>query len=89
VAKLLNRFGRQIATLRDLSIAYPVGRSGVPFEASVAAGALYNLDITQLRFFLVQDDEGNRYPALIEHVGLAASDLDLVAIRGIVVASGR
>lgn len=89
MAKLLNRFGRQIAALSELKIAHPVGRSGVNFEALVIAGALYNLDTTQLRFFLVQDDDGNRYPALIEHVDSAPSDLELVAIRGIVVTSGR
>ena len=89
MAKLLNRFGRHIAALSDLKIAHPVGRSGVNFEAFVLAGALYNLDTKQVRFFLVQDDDGNRYPALIEHVDSAESDLELVAIRGVVVASGR
>jgi len=89
MAKLLNRFGRSLAALTDLKIEYPVGREGARFEAMLVAGALYNLDTTQLRFFVVLDDQGDDYPAMIDHVGASESDLEQVLIRGVVVADGR
>jgi hypothetical protein len=71
VARLLNRFGKRLCTLEHLSIEYPVGRA---------------VDLMALRHFVVQDDSGNRYPAVIEQVSLAADEeVELVAIRGVVV----
>jgi len=89
MAKLLNRFGRRLAALTDLKIEYPVGREGTRFEARLVAGALYNLDATQLRFFVILDDHGDDYPAMIDYVGPSESDLEQVLIRGVVVADGR
>jgi hypothetical protein len=89
VAKLLNRFGRRLATLTDLEIEYPVGRAGARFAAWVVAGALYNLDTTQLGLFVILDDHGHDYPAMIDHVAPSQSDLELILIRGVVVADGR
>jgi hypothetical protein len=89
VAKLLNRFGRRIAALTDLKIEYPVGRGGARFEAWLVAGALYNLDTTPLRFFVILDEHGDDYPAMIDYVAPSQSDLELILIRGVVVADGR
>ena len=66
MAKLLNRFGRKLAALTDLKIEYPVGRSGARFEAWLVPGALYNIDTTQLRFFVILDEHGDDYPAMID-----------------------
>ena len=89
MAKLLNRFGRKLAALTELKIEYPVGRDGARFEARVVAGALYNLDTAQLRFFVILDDQGDDYPAMIDYVAPSQSDLELIVIRGVVVADGR
>jgi hypothetical protein len=89
MAKLLNRFGRRLAALTELKIKYPVGRDGARFEAWLVAGALYNLDTAQLRFFVILDDQGDDYPAMIDYVAPSQSDLELILIRGIVVADGR
>jgi hypothetical protein len=88
VAKLLNRFGRRIATLTALSIEYPVGRSGARFEARLEADALYNLDTGQLGFFVMQDDEGDRFAAMIDHVAPSDADPRWSVIRGVLVADG-
>ena len=53
------------------------------------AGALYNMDTAQLRFFVILDDQGDDYPAMIDYVAPSQSDLELILIRGIVVADGR
>jgi len=89
VAKLLNRFGRRLAGLTDLKLEYPVGRGGARFEAWLVAGALYNLDTTQLRFFVILDEQGDAYPAMIDYVAPAQDDCALIQIRGVVVADGR
>jgi hypothetical protein len=89
MAKLLNRFRRRLAVLTDLKLEYPVGREGARFEAWLVAGALYNLDATQLRFFVILDDQGDDYPAMIDYVGPSESDLELILIRGVVVADGQ
>ena len=89
MAQLLNRFGRKLAALTDLKIEYPVGRDGARFEAWLVAGALYNLDTAQLRFFVVLDEQGDDYPAMIDFVAPSRSDLELIQIRGVVVADGR
>jgi hypothetical protein len=89
MAKLLNRFGRKLAALTDLKIEYPVGREGARFEAWLVAGALYNLDTAQLRFFVILDDRGDDYPAMIDYVAPSESDLEQILIRGVVVADGR
>jgi len=88
VARLLNRFGRRLCVLEHLNIDYPVGRAGSRFEAFLPTSVLRSVDIMALRFFVILDDSGNRYPAVIEQVALpedAASDADFVAIRGVVV----
>ena len=89
MAKLLNRFGRRLAVLTELNIEYPVGRDGARFQAWLVAGALYNLDTTQLRFFVILDDRGDEYPAMIDQVAPSQSDLQLILIGGVVVADGR
>jgi len=89
MAQLLNRFGRRLAALTDLKVEYPVGRGGSRFEAWLVAGALFGLDTARLRFFVILDDQGDDYPAMIEHVTPSQSDLELILIRGVVVADGR
>jgi hypothetical protein len=89
MAKLLNRFGRRLCVLESLRIAYPVGRAGARFEALLPVEALSTIDITALRHFVIQDDSGNRYPAIIEPILLAHDERDsFVAICGMVVAGG-
>lgn len=68
LAKLLNRYGVRLAVLSEVAIDYPVGRAGARFEAVLPSAALVNLDATRLRYFVVQDDSGNRYPAVIERI---------------------
>jgi len=88
VAELLNRFGRRIGLLTALEIAYPVGRSGSRFQARMASDALEGLDTSRLGFFLVEDDSGKRYPAMIDQVGRLPEDGRLTGIGGVVVAGG-
>jgi hypothetical protein len=69
-----------------LDIAYPVGRSGSKFEALLPTSLLGSVDLMAVRYFVVLDDSGNRYPAVIEHVSeSSAGETDFVAIRGVVV----
>ncbi len=72
--------------LEHLSIDYPVGRAGSRFEALLPTGMLQSIDVTALRHFVVQDDSGNRYPAVIERVSQSADEeMEFVAISGVVV----
>ena len=50
--------------------------------------SLCGLDTTRLRFFLVEDDEGRRYPAMIERVTAQAGDEQQAWLYGVVVAGG-
>jgi len=88
VAALLNRFGRRIARLTELEIAYPVGREGTRFRARLASDTLEGLDTSRLRFFLVQDDGGQRFPAMIENVASCPEDARVSIVVGVVVAGG-
>ena len=88
MAELFNRFGRRIGKLTSLEIAYPVGRAGSRFQAFVASDALEGLDTSRLRFFLVEDESGKRFPAMIDHVARLPEDARLTAIGGVVVAGG-
>jgi hypothetical protein len=88
VAELLNRFGRRIARLTGLEIAYPVGREGTRFQARLATDTLEGLDTTRLRFFLVQDESGQRFPAMLERVTPAPEDPRVSIVSGVVVAKG-
>jgi hypothetical protein len=90
MAKLLNRFGRRLGALHGLHVEYPVGRAGSRFGALVPASAFESVGVTALRHFVVQDDGGNRYPAVIEFADSSTQGTPgLVLIRGFVVASGR
>ena len=89
MAELLNRFGRRIGVLTALDIDYPVRREGTRFRARLASDALEGMDITRLRFFLVQDEAGQRFPAIIEHVARLPEDGRISSICGVVVAGGR
>lgn len=82
----MTRFGKRVAVLSALHIDYPVGRDGARFEAVLATADLATHDTTQLRFFVVQDEAGNRYPAMIEHALPRAGDAALTLIVGVVVA---
>ncbi len=82
----MTRFGKRVGALSALSIEYPVGRDGARFEAVLAAADLAAHDTGQLRFFVVQDDAGNRYPAMIEHARPAPDDAAQTVIVGVVVA---
>ena len=82
----MTRFGKRIGALSALSIEYPVGRGGARFAAIVASSALQPFDTSQLRFFVVQDDAGNRYPAMLDHVAALADDSETTRISGVVVA---
>lgn len=74
--------------LTALAIEYPVGRSGARFRARLASDALEGLDTRRLRFFLVQDDDGQRFPAMIDHVARLPEDGRVSSIAGVVVAGG-
>ncbi|MEP7048941.1 MAG: hypothetical protein ABJB12_01250 [Pseudomonadota bacterium] len=89
MARLLNRFGRKLADLRELRVERPVGRGGARFEALLWSDTLQGLDTTQLRFFLVEDDEGDRYPAMIDHTAPTSEDARVSSIGGVLVADGR
>ncbi len=82
----MTRFGKRIAALDELHIAYPVGRDGARFEALLPSAALAAHETNQLRFFVVQDDLGNRYPAMIDHASALPENAELTTIRGVVVA---
>lgn len=89
MAVLLNRFGRRLAVLESLSIEYPVSRSGVRFEARLPTQRLEGLDLTMLRYFVVQDDGGQRYPAMIDDAAPSSLEpSESTLIRGVVVAHG-
>ncbi len=88
MAELQNRFGRRIGVLTALEIDYPVGREGTRFQARLASDALEGLDTTRLRFFLVQDPSGKRFPAMIDQVVRLPEDGRVTAISGVVVAGG-
>src|SRR6185295_11330660 len=88
VAELLNRFGRRIGVLTALEIDYPVGRDGARFQARLASDALEGLDTNRLRFFLVQDESGKRFPAMIDGVVRLPEDGRVTTISGVVVAGG-
>lgn len=89
MAELLNRYGRRIARLSSLSIEYPVGRAGARFQAHLASDTLEGLDTTRLRFFLIQDENGQRFPAMIDQVTRAPGDGRVTRIAGVVVAGGN
>jgi hypothetical protein len=82
----MTRFGKRISVLSSLRIEYPVGRSGARFEALLPTAALHHCDTSQLRLFVVQDDEGNRYPAMIEQASPQGEVDELTVISGVVVA---
>jgi hypothetical protein len=82
----MTRFGKRVAVLTALRVEYPVGRDGARFEALLATADLLPHDTTQLRFFVVQDDAGNRYPAMIDRTSPGAGDDSLTTIIGVVVA---
>ncbi|MEI9938730.1 MAG: hypothetical protein WDO69_16045 [Pseudomonadota bacterium] len=88
MAELLNRFGRRLGVLTALEIEYPVGRDGARFQARLASDALEGLDTSRLRFFLVQDESGKRFPAMIDQVVRLPEDGRVTAISGVVVAGG-
>jgi len=88
VAELLNRFGRRIGVLTALEIDYPIGRAGTRFQARLPSDALEGLDTSRLRFFLVQDESGQRFPAMIDHVARLPEDARVTSIAGVVVAGG-
>lgn len=88
MAELLNRFGRRIGQLTGLEIEYPVGRSGARFQARLASDALEGLDTNRLRFFVIQDENGQRFPAMIEQVTRLPEDGRMTTISGVVVAGG-
>ena len=88
MALLLNRFGRRIGVLSLLEIDYPVGRGGSRFRARVASDTLVGLDTNRLRFFLVQDENGARFPAMIDGVAPLPEDGRVTTISGVVVAGG-
>jgi len=82
----LNRFGKRLCVLEHLSIEYPVGRAGSRFEAFLPTHVLPTIDIMAVRHFVVLDDSGNRYPAVIEQVSPPGDDeAEFVAISGVVV----
>lgn len=89
LALLLNRFGRRLAELRELRIEQPVGRAGSRFEALLWSDTLNGLDTAQLRFFVLEDDEGDRYPAMIDHAAPLREDARISVLRGALVADGR
>jgi len=89
VAALLNRFGRRIARLSTLEIDYPVSREGTRFRAQLASDTLEGLDTTRLRYFCVQDDSGQRFPAMLDQVTRLPEDGRVTCIGGVVVAGGR
>ena len=86
MAKLMTRFGKRVGALKALHIEYPVGRDGARFEAVLASEDLLPHDTTQLRFFVIHDDAGNRYPAMIDRTWPGAGDDSLTTIVGVVVA---
>ncbi len=89
LARLLNRFGQRLCVLEHLQIEYPVGRAGSRFEALLPASLLSSVDLTALRHFVVQDQGGNRYPAVIERVDVAPEEAaEFAAISGTVVTNG-
>lgn len=88
MAELLNRFGRRIGQLTALHIEYPVGRSGARFRACLSSDALEGLDTNQLRFFVVEDESGRRFPAMIEQVTRLPEDGRVTSISGVVVEGG-
>jgi hypothetical protein len=88
VAELLNRFGRRIARLSTLEIDYPVGREGTRFRARLASDTLEGLDTARLRYFWVQDENGQRFPAMIDQVTRLPEDGRVSCIGGVVVAGG-
>jgi len=71
-----------------LEIDYPVGRGGSRFQARVASDALEGLDTNRLRFFLVEDENGKRFPAMIDRVVRLPEDSRISSIAGVVVAGG-
>ena len=82
----MTRFGKRISVLSSLRIDYPVGRGGACFEAVLPSAALHGFDTSALRFFVVQDDAGNRYPAMIKQASPLGEVDELTAIAGVVVA---
>ena len=89
MTELLNRFGRRIARLSELDIDYPVGRAGTRFRARLASDALEGLDTTRVRFFVVEDEHGQRFPAIIDEVNRLPEDGRIACIAGVVVARIR
>ena len=73
----MTRFGKRVAALTDLRIDYPVGRSATRFQALLATSAIAKYDAARLHFFVVQDDAGNRYPAMIDQVAALPEDSEL------------
>lgn len=89
MAELLNRFGRRIARLTALEIDYPVGRAGTRFRARLASDTLEGLDTTRVRFFWVEDENGQRFPAMIDQVSRLPDGSGVTCIAGVVVAGAR
>ena len=89
MTQLLNRFGRRLARLSVLEIDYPVGRAGTRFRARLASDALEGLDTTRARFFVVEDEHGQRFPAMIDQVDRLPEDGRIACIAGVVVARIR
>jgi len=88
VPELLNRFGRRIALLDALEIEYPVGRGGTRFRARLASDPLEGLDTARLRYFLIEDAHGRRFPAMIDQLDRCPEDARITSIGGVVVAGG-
>lgn len=74
--------------LSALDIEYPVGRSGARFSALLPTAVVRELDTAKLRYFVVEDDNGHRYPATIDEVAPSQTHHELSAISGAVVAGG-
>jgi hypothetical protein len=89
MAELLSRFGRRIARFTALEIDYPVGREGTRFRARLASDTLEGLDTSRLRFFWVEDENGQRFPAMIDQVIPLPEDGRVTCIAGVVVAGAR
>jgi hypothetical protein len=77
-----------LGVLESLHIEAPVGRSGARFEAVLPTFALQGIDPGRLRYFVIEDDEGNRYPAMIDQLVALLEDPELTRIAGVVVAGG-
>jgi hypothetical protein len=89
VAKLFNRFGQRLGTFTQLTIDYPITRSGTRFAGSIPSASFCGIDPGAVRYFVVQDDGGNRYTAVIHELSPAPDDATCLLISGAVVAGGQ